>query len=181
MAWIDNEGKIHIDVSRSTTPILKPSFYRRRKIYCSDRSYLIAGILAVEFGFLGFHNFYTKYYKKATIQLIISIIAFIINNPLFFIIVFFGIWTWGIVEGILIFIGKIYKDGDDNDFWRNWFSQLTSAEYVRPYSYPHIKAWVISAIASLIYFATLLMPLIKKIVNSISILVSVVIVKQLII
>ena len=175
MGWIDDEGKYHTGnkpnsaqnsvtppVSTTTTPIYRPQTIaqQRRKVYCSDRSYLIAGILAIELGFLGVHNFYSKYYKKGGIQLAVSIISlFLMNASGFFVLVFIGTWVWGIVEGILLFKGKIDSDGDGDDFWRSWYFYLTSAEYIRPYSYPHIKAWVITVIVSLFYFFTILISL----------------------
>ena len=174
MARIDNEGKIHRRVSRTTVPLSKPSFHTRKRVYCSDRSYVIAGVLALEFGFLGVHNFYAKYNKKGIIQLCITISAgiFLFNMPIIFVIIFFGMWTWGIVEGILFLIGKVNKDGTSNDFWRDYFSQLTSVEYIRPYSYPHKKAWVITAIVTLIYFSMFFILPISNLVNSISMIMS---------
>jgi len=168
MAWIDDDGKIHRTGAppaprpaprmppRPVHPNPRP---RVRRAYCSDRSYVIAGILAVEFGGFGVHNFYIKNNKRGAIQLVISLIAFILlfsNAPAIPAIALIGTWIWGIVEGILIFIGKIDKDGHGADFWRSWFVHLTSAEYVRPYSYPHVKAWVITGIASAVYWLTIL-------------------------
>ena len=174
MARIDNEGKIHRDVSRVKGSWSKQSLHTRRRVYCSDRSYVITGILAVEFGFFGVHNFYARYYKKGIIQLVFTICssAFLFNMPIIFVVVIFGVWTWGIVEGILIFTGKINKDGKDNNFWSKWLTHSSSVEYIRPYSYPHKKAWVISAIVTLIYFSIFFILLIDNVVDSILIIMS---------
>jgi len=128
---------------------------------------MIAGVLAVELGFLGVHNFYAKYYKKGAVQLSISAIALSIMDSVFVVaaIMLIGMFIWGVVEGVLIFWGITNKDGKNQDFWRGWFAYLTSAEYIRPYSYPHTKAWIITAVASLIVLTSAVIPAVGYLID----------------
>ncbi|MCR4697025.1 MAG: TM2 domain-containing protein [Lachnospiraceae bacterium] len=96
------------------------------------KSKTTAGLLGIFLGAFGVHNFYLGFKKKAIIQLavsitgiVISFIAWIIVNILalvvigFFLIpiavilslIPFGIAVWGIVEGIIILMGKVEYDG----------------------------------------------------------------------
>ena len=71
------------------------------------KSSLIAGILAIFFGYLGFHNFYLGRYRNAIIQLLLSIVSALglvllapatsTANP-----------TFGMVQIVLSMIGIIY-------------------------------------------------------------------------
>lgn len=62
-----------------------------------QKSKLVAGLLGVFVGGLGIHNFYLGYTGKAIAQICLSFC--------------FGIGAiWGLVEGILILVGKIDKD-----------------------------------------------------------------------
>ena len=176
MSWIDEEGRIHRDgsppIPSPTPPPVSHNFRvsQAPNIYCSNRSYLIAGILAIEFGFLGIHNFYIKYYKKGVVQLAFTLGIMYLTSQLVDLIgikilmistiAFLGMCIWGAVEGIFIFYGRIDKDGEGNDFWRRWFVHLTSAKYIRPYTYPHIKAWILISLFSLIYIIIIVAPLI---------------------
>lgn len=62
-----------------------------------QKSKLVAGLLGIFVGGLGIHNFYLGYTGKAIAQIVLSFC--------------FGIGAiWGLVEGILILVGKIDKD-----------------------------------------------------------------------
>ena len=74
------------------------------------KSKMIAGVLGIFFGCFGIHNFYLGYTKKAVLQLVISIIGLILSCNGIGIFIFFGAELWGLVEGVLILIGKISKD-----------------------------------------------------------------------
>jgi len=108
------------------------------------KSKIAAGLLAVLLGY-GIYNFYLKYYLKAIIQLVATLVASglmlywsfnfsaelitwtmnvavteqvptnipIIFGPVFVIatIISSGIGIWHLIEGILIFCGKINRDG----------------------------------------------------------------------
>jgi len=172
MSWIDDEGRIHRDNSPSQVSSPPPprqifSIPLRKTVYCSERSYIIAGILAIEFGYLGVHNFYMKYYKKGIIQLSVSLGITLLVNYLqwFSLIIITGMWLWGIIEGILILSGKIYTDGEGYGFWHNWLQYEETADFIKPRSYPHMKAWIITAVITLIYLTTIVLPLILEFVN----------------
>ena len=100
------------------------------------KSKIAAGLLAVFLGEFGVHNFYLGYIKKAAIQLILMISSYIVMFGSVFSIMasdyFFmphrtiygfiapaiiavllagGVRIWSFIEGILIFCGKIKKDG----------------------------------------------------------------------
>jgi TM2 domain-containing membrane protein YozV len=70
------------------------------------KSKVLAGVLGILLGGLGIHNFYLGYTGKAVAQLLIFIFGFCL----------YGIGpiisgAWGIIEGILILVGSINKDG----------------------------------------------------------------------
>lgn len=72
-----------------------------------QRSAYIAGILAIIGGMFGLHNFYLDNTKRATIQLVVSIVGLVLT---------FGVATiamevWGIIEGLKILKGEINTDG----------------------------------------------------------------------
>lgn len=64
------------------------------------KSKLVAGLLGIFLGGLGIHNFYLGYTGKAVAQLLLSCTGIS------------GIW--GLIEGILILVGNINKDGKGN-------------------------------------------------------------------
>ena len=65
-----------------------------------QKSKLVAGLLGIFLGGLGVHNFYLGYTGKAIAQILLSCI---------------GIGEiWGLIEGILILVGKIDKDANGN-------------------------------------------------------------------
>lgn len=63
---------------------------------------IVAGLLGIFLGGFGVHNFYLGYTKRAVIQIVVSLVTCGI-----------GAW-WGIIEGIMILIGKIDTDADGN-------------------------------------------------------------------
>ena len=66
------------------------------------KSKILAGILGIILGSLGFHNFYLAYYGKGIFQLLLSVLSSGMLFPLTAI--------WGIVEGVLILLGIISED-----------------------------------------------------------------------
>ena len=62
-----------------------------------QKSKLVAGLLGIFLGGLGVHNFYLGYTGKAIAQIVLSLCAGIGG-------------IWGLVEGIMILVGKIDKD-----------------------------------------------------------------------
>lgn len=99
------------------------------------KSKIAAGLLGIFLGSYGVHNFYLGYYKRAGVQLGLVIFAYIaffasffglaMSDPymsdsaalgfvlitFLFIIIVCGVSIWAFVESILIFCGKINKDG----------------------------------------------------------------------
>lgn len=79
------------------------------------KSRVLAGVLAILFGAFGVHNFYLGYTTRAITQLVLTIIG--IPLCCFFglgALLIVGIAIWGFVEGIMLFAGKIEKDGKGN-------------------------------------------------------------------
>ena len=65
-----------------------------------QKSKLVAGLLGIFLGGLGVHNFYLGYTGKAIAQILLSCV---------------GVGAiWGLIEGILILVGKIDKDAKGN-------------------------------------------------------------------
>lgn len=64
-----------------------------------QKSKIVAGILGILLGGLGIHNFYLGYIGKGIAQICLTFC--------------FGIgYIWGLIEGILILVGKIDKDAN---------------------------------------------------------------------
>jgi len=72
----------------------------------SPKSKIIAGLLAIIFGSFGIHNFYLGYNGKAVAQLLMTLLGFGALSLVSTI--------WGLIEGIMIFIGSINEDATGN-------------------------------------------------------------------
>lgn len=72
------------------------------------KSRVIAGVLGIFLGGLGIHNFYLGYSSKGFIQLLCSFLGMFTLGITSLIA---GIW--GFVEGVMILMGYIKKDGND--------------------------------------------------------------------
>lgn len=103
----------------------------------SPKSKIAAGVLGLFLGMFGVHNFYLGYTKKAVIQLVLTLSAYILYiaaiigvvatelsysvsdemymlvglGAIYFFFVVFGVGIWAFIEAIMIFCGKINKDG----------------------------------------------------------------------
>lgn len=66
-----------------------------------QKSKLTAGLLGLFLGGLGVHNFYLGYNGKGIAQIALSFLSCGAIG-----------WAWGIIEGILIFCGKIDTDAN---------------------------------------------------------------------
>lgn len=74
-----------------------------------QKSKLAAGLLGIFLGYLGIHNFYLGFTKKAVIQLVLSLVgslAFGIGPAIMAI--------WGLVEGIMYLTGTWNVDANGN-------------------------------------------------------------------
>ena len=71
-----------------------------------DKSKLVAGLLGILLGGLGIHNFYLGFTGKGVAQLLISVLTCGVGATVSSI--------WGLVEGIMILVGKIDTDGKGN-------------------------------------------------------------------
>lgn len=75
------------------------------------KSKMAAGLLGIFLGGFGVHNFYLGYTTKAVIQLVGTILGILLSCIFIGIFVVMGMSIWGLVEGIMILVGKIDKDG----------------------------------------------------------------------
>lgn len=75
------------------------------------KSKMAAGLLGIFLGGFGVHNFYLGYTTKAVIQLVGTILGILLSCLFVGIFVVMGMSIWGLVEGIMILVGKIDKDG----------------------------------------------------------------------
>ena len=77
------------------------------------KSKMLAGLLAIFLGSFGVHNFYLGYTTKAVIQVSITVVSLLLicctGGLTGFITM--GIGIWALVEGIMILVGKIDRDG----------------------------------------------------------------------
>lgn len=71
------------------------------------KSKMVAGLLAIFLGYLGIHNFYLGFTKKAVAQLLLTLIGWIACGigPIV-------ASVWGIVEAVQIFTGSINADAN---------------------------------------------------------------------
>lgn len=76
----------------------------------SAKSKLAAGLLGIFLGQFGVHNFYLGYTKKAITQLVLTIIGYVLCCVLIGFLFIMITSIWGLVEGIMILIGKIDED-----------------------------------------------------------------------
>ncbi len=80
----------------------------------NNKQKLVAGLLAIFLGVYGVHNFYLGYTKKAVIQLVCTLVGLVLSIIIIGVFVVFGIAIWALVEGIMIFTGKIATDAQGN-------------------------------------------------------------------
>lgn len=82
----------------------------------NGKSKTLAGILGIFLGGFGVHNFYLGYTKKAVIQLCLALAGIILAFCTLGIssILNAGVAIWGLVEGIMILVGKIDVDANGN-------------------------------------------------------------------
>lgn len=76
------------------------------------KSKMAAGLLGIFLGCFGVHNFYLGYTSKAVVQLVLSIVGIVFSCVVVGAFLVFGIWVWGLVEGIMILTGKINTDAN---------------------------------------------------------------------
>ena len=80
----------------------------------NQKSKVVAGLLGIFLGSFGVHNFYLGYTTKGIIQLVGTIVSYLLACFVIGIFTAAGIAIWGFVEGILIFSGNISVDGYGN-------------------------------------------------------------------
>ena len=78
------------------------------------KSKLVAGLLGIFLGGFGVHNFYLGYTGKAVTQLVLSIVGLLLSCVAIGIPIVMGVGIWGLVEAVMILVGKIDKDGKGN-------------------------------------------------------------------
>ncbi|MBD5460783.1 MAG: TM2 domain-containing protein [Lachnospiraceae bacterium] len=76
------------------------------------KSKMAAGLLGIFLGAFGVHNFYLGYTTKAVIQLVCSIVGIVLSCIFVGIFLTMGMSIWGLIEGIMILVGKIDKDAN---------------------------------------------------------------------
>ena len=89
--------------------ILEPK--AEKNIYGAEqKSRIAAGLLGIFLGCYGAHNFYLGYTAKAVIQLVSTIIGYVLSCIFIGYFVIFGIGIWVLIESIMIFAGNINVD-----------------------------------------------------------------------
>ncbi len=69
----------------------------------------LAAVLAVFLGWTGAHRFYLGFYRLGFIQLILTVVLYVIGLPGFAAL-------WGFIEGVLLFDGQIHLDAKGRSF-----------------------------------------------------------------
>lgn len=77
----------------------------------SAKSKIAAGLFGIFLGAFGVHNFYLGYTSKAVLQLVLTIVGFILSCIGIGVLLVAGIEIWGLIEGIMILAGSIKTDG----------------------------------------------------------------------
>lgn len=75
------------------------------------KSKIAAGLLGIFLGSFGVHNFYLGYTQKAIIQLVLTIVGILLSCIFVGVFLVMATSIWGLVEGIMILVGKINVDG----------------------------------------------------------------------
>ena len=78
------------------------------------KSKTIAGLLGIFFGLFGIHNFYLGFTGKAVAQLLLTVVAVLLDCVGIGALIHPIPVIWGLVEGIMLLIGAINKDGKGN-------------------------------------------------------------------
>lgn len=74
----------------------------------NGRNRLAAGLMGILLGYLGVHNFYLGKTAVGVVQLLMTVLGFILVFPPMISA------AWGIIEGIMILAGSINTDADGN-------------------------------------------------------------------
>jgi len=90
------------------------TYINNRQQMQSNKSKLVAGLLAIFLGTLGIHNFYLGYTSKGVIQLTVTVVCSFLSCCTFGIssIGVVGIGIWAIIEAVMILTGNINVDAD---------------------------------------------------------------------
>ena len=76
------------------------------------KSKIAAGLLGIFLGSFGIHNFYLGYTQKAIIQLVLTIVGLLLSCIVIGVFFVMATSIWGLIEGIMILVGKINVDGN---------------------------------------------------------------------
>ncbi len=76
----------------------------------ASKSRIAAGLFGIFLGSFGIHNFYLGYTSKAVIQLVLTIVGYLLYCLGIGILITLATYIWGLVEGIMILSGKIDAD-----------------------------------------------------------------------
>lgn len=76
------------------------------------KSKIAAGLLGIFLGQFGIHNFYLGYNNKAILQLVLTIVGYVLCCILIGVLFVMATSIWGLVEGIMILVGKIDCDAN---------------------------------------------------------------------
>lgn len=80
----------------------------------SEKTKVVAGLLAIFLGHLGIHEFYLGNKQKAMYKIIATVIAAVMMLLGIGFLVFLAIWGWNIYDAVMIFTGK-RTDADGNE------------------------------------------------------------------
>jgi TM2 domain-containing membrane protein YozV len=77
----------------------------------APKSKIVAGLLGIFLGGLGIHRFYLGYSGLGAAMLILQILGWLTWCFLIGIFISIGVGIWGLIEGVLILVGVINRDG----------------------------------------------------------------------
>ncbi len=77
-----------------------------------QKSRMVAGLLALVCGIYGVHNFYLGNTGKAVAQLVMTLIGLFTSWLIIGVLPILAASVWAIIEGVMLFTGKIDTDSD---------------------------------------------------------------------
>lgn len=86
-------------------PFQTQGFQNPLQVPAGAKSKIIAGILGLFFGTLGIHNFYVGRTTRGVIQLVGTILSFLLMAVLVGFLTYTAIATWAFIESILYLVG----------------------------------------------------------------------------
>lgn len=88
--------------------------YNTPPVGYAQKSRLAAALLAMMFGMFGVHNFYLGYNSRATIQLVVTLVGFLLSFIIIGMFAVLGMFIWAFIEGVQLISASPARMYDGN-------------------------------------------------------------------